>query len=60
MSSLKKFQVDVGSVDHGNECGIMFESFDMELEPGDIIENYREEIKKEEKFNNKVGLHSTF
>ena len=60
ISTLKKFQQDVHVVEKGHECGICFDNLNVELQPMDIIESYKESTIKQEKFNKKAGLHTTY
>jgi hypothetical protein len=50
----------VGTVEHGEECGIVLENMEEELMMGDIIENYKESIKKDIKFSKKNGLFHSY
>ena len=56
LHSMKKLQLDVTKVEKGLECGLCFENFDGELQPGDLIECYKEAEGKVTKFNSKPGV----
>ena len=59
LSSLKRMQQDVTKVESGLECGIAFSNFEGEVQPGDIIECYKE-AQKTQKFNKKPGIFQSY
>lgn len=60
LHSMKKMQQDVTKVEKGMECGLAFENFEGDLQPGDIIECYKEADGKVFKFPKKAGVHATY
>ncbi len=44
MASLKRINDVVHSINEGNECGMKFDG-EFKLEPGDILESWKEERK---------------
>jgi len=44
-------------VEKGHECGLTFENFDGEMQPGDHVEAYKEIEGKVTKFNHRPGVH---
>lgn len=54
---MKKLQTDVTKVEKGHECGLAFDNFEGDLQPGDLIECYKEADQKITKFNGKPGVH---
>jgi translation initiation factor IF-2 len=57
---MKKLQVDVTTVEKGQECGLSFDDFEQEILPGDIIEAYKEVEGKFNKFHAKPGVHQSY
>ncbi len=47
-------------VEKGQECGIAFDNFEGDLQPGDLIECYKEADQKITKFNSKPGVHQSY
>ena len=43
-------------VEKGQECGLGLENFDGDLQPGDVIECYKDSEGKVTKFNMKPGV----
>jgi len=54
---MKKLQQDVTKVEKGQECGLALDNFEGDLQPGDVIECYKETEGKVTKFNKKPGVH---
>ena len=57
---MKKLQLDVTKVEKGQECGVAFENFEGDLQPGDVIECYKNTEGKVTKFNKKAGVHQSY
>ena len=57
---MKKLQVDVTKVEKGQECGLAFDNFDGELQPGDVVECYKDVEGKITKFNRKPGVFQSY
>ena len=58
--SMKKLQTDVTKVEKGQECGLAFDNFEGDLQPGDLIECYKDAEAKITKFNMKPGVHQSY
>lgn len=58
--SMKKLQTDVTKVEKGQECGLAFDNFEENLQPGDLIECYKDSEAKITKFNMKPGVHQSY
>jgi translation initiation factor IF-2 len=58
--SMKKLQLDVTKVEKGQECGVAFDNFEGDLQPGDVIECYKDTEGKVTKFNKKAGVHQSY
>lgn len=57
---MKKLQLDVTKVEKGQECGLALENFEGDLQPGDLIECYRETEHKVTKFHHKAGVSQSY
>ena len=57
---MKKLQTDVTKVEKGQECGVAFDNFEGDLQPGDLIECYKDAEAKITKFNMKPGVHQSY